>query len=559
MSPVLLLLILLRMPAAPRSYDGRMATDTSPPDTPVRRERSRSYPRSRPSTGSRRSGSPRWAADGHLRLRPGRRAGRPRASRSTRSTPRRRRSAARCTSGHVFSYTHTDIDRPLPAHARQARLLPDGLGRQRPAHRAPGAELLRRALRPVAALRPGVRAARRSRGKEPGADLAAATSSSCATQLTAEDEQAFEELWRRLGLSVDWSLTLHARSTSAPARASAAGVPAQPGPRRGLQRRGADAVGRRLPHRGRPGRARGPRAARRLPPASRSTGRDGDAVYIETTRPELLAGVRRAGRPPRRRALPAAVRHDGAHAAVRRRGAGRRPPARRAREGHRHRDDLHVRRHSPTSPGGASCELPTRAIIGRDGRLLRRRRRPASTPAPAPTPSSPGKTVKQAQAADRRAAARVRRPGRRARADHPPGEVLREGRAPARDRHHRQWYIRNGGRDADLRERCSPAAGSSQWHARPHAAPLRELGRGPQRRLADQPPALLRRAVPGLVPRSTPTASPTTTDPIAARRGRAAGRPVDRRARRASPRTSAASPAASSATPTSWTPGRRRR
>ena len=34
---------------------------------------------------------------------------------------------------------------------------------------------------------------------------------------------------------------------------------------------------------------------------------------------------------------------------------------------------------------------------------------------------------------------------------------------------------------------------------------------GPQRRLARQPPALLRRPDPGLVPRSTPRASPTTT------------------------------------------------
>ena len=35
----------------------------------------------------------------------------------------------------------------LPAHARRRGLLPDGLGRQRPAHRAPRAELLRRPLR----------------------------------------------------------------------------------------------------------------------------------------------------------------------------------------------------------------------------------------------------------------------------------------------------------------------------------------------------------------------------------------------------------------------------
>ena len=49
--------------------------------------------------------------------------------------------------------------RALPAHARQGRVLSDGMGRQRPADRAPRAELLRRALRSVAAVRPGVRAA----------------------------------------------------------------------------------------------------------------------------------------------------------------------------------------------------------------------------------------------------------------------------------------------------------------------------------------------------------------------------------------------------------------
>ena len=81
----------------------------------------------------------------------------------------------------------------------------------------------------------------------------------------------------------------------------------------------------------------------------------------------------------------------------------------------------------------------------------------------------------------------------------------------------------------------------------------------PQRRLADLPPALLRRARSRSGTRSTPTATSTTTSPILADRGGAADRPVDRRARRASTRRSAASPAASSATPTSWTPGPRRR
>jgi len=46
-------------------------------------------------------------------------------------------------------------------------------------------------------------------------------------RLTVEDEKAFESLWRRLGLSVDWSLTYR---RSAPRRAGlAAGVPAQRG------------------------------------------------------------------------------------------------------------------------------------------------------------------------------------------------------------------------------------------------------------------------------------------------------------------------------------------
>ena len=109
--------------------------------------------------------------------------------------------------GHVFSYTHTDIDRPLPAHARQGRLLPDRVGRQRPAHRTPSPELLRRSLRSEPAVRRRVRATvpRRSAEEPPRRSRSRArTSSNSATSSSTIDEKVFEALLKRLGLSVDW-------------------------------------------------------------------------------------------------------------------------------------------------------------------------------------------------------------------------------------------------------------------------------------------------------------------------------------------------------------------
>ena len=138
-------------------------------------------------------------------------------------------------------------------------------------------------------------------------------------RLTVEDERQFEEVWRRLGLSVDWSSLYttisddsvavaqkaflrnvardEAYLSEAPtlwdvtfqtavalprpvgrlgpplpdhlrrgARRRPAGVPAQPRPRRGVPGRGARAVGRDVPDGGRASRARGPRLPGRVPP-----------------------------------------------------------------------------------------------------------------------------------------------------------------------------------------------------------------------------------------------------------------------------------------------------
>ena len=80
----------------------------------------------------------------------------------------------------------------------------------------------------------------------------------------------------------------------------------------------------------------------------------------------------------------------------------------------------------------------------------------------------------------------------------------------------RQWYIRNGGRDADLqRRRCSPAASEIDVPPRRSCASrYDQLGRRPQRRLARLAPAVLRRAPsPSGTRCSTSTARSTTRTP----------------------------------------------
>ena len=83
-------------------------------------------------------------------------------------------------------------------------------------------------------------------------------------------------------------------------------------------------------------------------------------------------------------------------------------------------------------------DLPVRAIIGRDGRIL-------PDPPARRSPTRPADRLRRAGRQDRCAGAKdrmvelLREAGelrRRAPPDHPPGEVLREGRQAARDRHH---------------------------------------------------------------------------------------------------------------------------
>ena len=210
--------------------------------------------------------------------------------------------------------------------------------------------------------------------------------------LTAEDEQAFEELWRHLGLSVDWSLT-YTTIDDQSRRVEPAGVPAQPGPGRGLPGRGPDAVGRPLPDGGGPGRAGGPRAARAPTTASRSRRDGGEPVVIDTTRPELIpACVALVAHPDDERYQPlfeTEVRTPLFGVEVPVQG----PPPGRPREGLRHRHDLHLRRHHRRDlVAGAG---PARAGRRRSERPAARRRPATSSPTRPPTSTAElaGKTL----------------------------------------------------------------------------------------------------------------------------------------------------------------------
>ncbi len=310
-------------------------TSVAPEPVHVTR-RSRQSP---PSKVSKR----KWTAHVGSRRRRTGSTDRRRASASTRSTRRRRPSAARCTSD-TSSRTRTPTSsRAFSAcAARPCSIRWDGTTT---------------ACRPSAACRTTTacaairrcRTTRRSRRRPPPESRRSSVSRPnfvelCAT-LTAEDEKAFEHLWRHLGLSVDWSADLR---DDRPARAARLADWRSCGCWRAARR--ISSKRRRSGTWTSARRSRRPSSriarcrARTIASGSRPATDPARRVEIDTTRPELIPGVRRARRASGRRALSAAVRQARAHAAVRRARAGPRAPAGRSREGHRHRDDLHVRR-----------------------------------------------------------------------------------------------------------------------------------------------------------------------------------------------------------------------
>jgi valyl-tRNA synthetase len=262
--------------------------------------------------------------------------------------------------------------------------------------------------------------------------------------LTARDEVAFEELWRQLGLSVDWSYTYTTIGRAARATGQRAFL-------RNLARGEAytaeaptlwdltfqTAVAQaELEDRERPG------AYHRL--------RFGP-VFVETTRPELLP------------ACVALVCHpsDQRYAALV--GTTVKAPLSTV--------DIPVYAHRLADPGKGTgiamvctfgdvtdvtwwreLDLPTRVILGRDGRFL-----------PEAGPDLAGRTVAQGR---RRIVELLRAAGD---LDGEPRPITHQvkyyekGELPLEIVSSRQWYLRNGGRSAELREDLARLGRQLRW------------------------------------------------------------------------------------------------
>jgi valyl-tRNA synthetase len=283
-------------------------------------------------------------------------------------------------------------------------------------------------------------------------------------RLVVEDEQKFEELWRTLGLSVDWSTTY----TTIGERA-----------RRASQR----AFLRNLA-RGEAYQSEAPtlwdvdfRMAvsqaeledRELPGAYHAVrfgGTDGESdLVIETTRPELIpACVALVAHPEDERYAPR-FGHEVVTPLF-----GVRVPV----LGHPLAD--------PEKGSGIAMictfgdttdvvwwrelQLPTRTTIGRDGRLLPESPDwgPAAPEADARYAELAGKTAKQAQA---RIVELLAEQGELVGAPKPithPVKFYERGDRPLEIVSSRQWYIRNGGRDPELREAFLARGRELQWH-----------------------------------------------------------------------------------------------
>ncbi len=275
-------------------------------------------------------------------------------------------------------------------------------------------------------------------------------------QLTEEDEKAFEQLWRRVGLSVDWSNVYRTISESSRATAQRAFL-------RNLAR--GEAYAQEAPTLWdvtfRTAVAQAELEDRERPGAYHRVAFQAahGPVHIETTRPELIP------------ACVALVAHPDDERYAGLFGQTVRTPI--------FDVEVPVVAHRLAEPDKGSgiamictfgdlndvtwwreLQLPTRAIVGWDGRLL--------PDAPPGVPAQPyaelaGKTVFSAQ---QRIVEMLRESGDLDGKPRPithPVKFYEKGERPLEIVTTRQWYIRNGGRDAELRQALVERGREIQW------------------------------------------------------------------------------------------------
>jgi valyl-tRNA synthetase len=367
--------------------------------------------------------------------------------------------------GHVFSYTHTDTLARFWRMRGKAVFYPmgwddNGLPTERRVQNYYGVT-----CDPSVPYDPSFKPP--FRGDVPKEHRAVAISRpnfiALCEELTHEDEKVFENLFRRLGLSVDWSLLYttisdHARKTSQAAflRNLARGEAyAQEAPTLWDVDFGTAVAQAELEDRERPGAYHDVAFTRT----------DGNGnIVISTTRPELIpACVALVAHPDDDRYKPLF-------------GTTVRSPL--------FDVEVPIRAHELAQIDKGTgiamictfgdltdvlwwreLNLPTRAIIGRNGRILE--------DAPDGIDSSrgkenyaklAGKTVKQAQTA---IVEMLRESGdlqAEPRAITHPVKFFEKGDRPLEIVTSRQWYIRNGGRDADLRTALTKRGDEMAWH-----------------------------------------------------------------------------------------------
>ncbi|OMQ16631.1 valine--tRNA ligase [Modestobacter sp. VKM Ac-2676] len=275
-------------------------------------------------------------------------------------------------------------------------------------------------------------------------------------QLTAVDEAEFEKLWRRVGLSVDWSNVYRTISESSRATAQRMFL-------RNLAR--GEAYAQEAPTLWdvtfRTAVAQAELEDRERPGAYHRVGFAGPSgpVFIETTRPELLpACVALVAHPDDERYQPL----FGKTVTTPLFGV-----------------EVPVVAHRLAEPDKGSgiamictfgdlndvtwwreLQLPTRAVIGWDGRFV------AEPPADVPADVYAELAGKTSFSAQQRIVELLRESGDLAGDPKPithPVKFFEKGERPLEIVTTRQWYIRNGGRDADLREALVARGREIQW------------------------------------------------------------------------------------------------